>query len=253
LGDSLQFVRYLKLLKEQGATVLLQCQPRLLALLSRCAGIDQIFSVDQEDLPKFDVQSALLSLPALMGTTVESIPGETPYLLADDEKVSFWKDRLKDVQGLRVGIAWQGKPTYARDQQRSVPLTQFADLAELSNVQLISLQKGPGSAQLEQCSWSEHILNLAPELDQGPDGFEDTAAVLKNLDLMITSDTAMAHLAGGLGISTWIALSYVPEWRWQLEREDSPWYPTARLFRQPTFGDWSSPFTAMKQALEQGL
>lgn len=251
LGDSLQFVRYLKLLKDQGATVLLQCQSRLTALLSRCAGIDRIYSADQKELPEFDVQVALLSLPALLETTIDSIPNETPYLFADDEKVACWKDRLIDLNGLRVGIAWQGKPTYVRDSLRSVPLTQFADLAELPDVQLISLQKSHGRSQLEQLPHSERILNLAPELDQGPDGFEDTAAVIKNLDLVITSDTALAHLAGGLGAPTWVALSFVPEWRWQLEREDSPWYPTVRLFRQRAFGDWSSAFAAIKQALEQ--
>jgi len=253
LGDSLQFVRYLPLLKEKGATVLLQCQPRLASLLSRCQGIDQICTTKQTDLPHFDLHVALLSLPLLLHTTVDTIPAAASYLYADEEKIAHWKKRIEAVQGFRVGIAWQGKPTYFRDNTRSIPLSYFSALAKLPNLQLISLQKGQGADQLKQFQQSDTILDLGPELDLGPDGFEDTAALIKNLDLVITSDTSMAHLAGGLGAPTWVALGYIPEWRWLLNRNDSPWYPSARLFRQPAYRDWTSTFAAIETELRQLL
>ena len=249
LGDSLQFVRYLKVLQQQGAKVLFQCQPRLTALLSRCEGIDQIVPTHQTELPEFDVQIALLSLPSVLNTTIENIPVATAYLQAHPSKIEQWKERLSHIRGKRIGIAWQGKPKYFRDKFRSIPLAHFKPLAELPNIQLISLQKGPGADQLQPYSKSESFLNLAPEMDLGENGFEDTAAAIKNLDLVITSDTSIAHLAGGLGATTWVALNYVPEWRWLLGREDSPWYPSMRLFRQPTFGDWGSVFSKMKEML----
>ncbi len=251
LGDSLQFVRYLKLLKKKGATVFLQCQPRLATLLSRCAGIDQICTTQQAELPEFDVQVALLSLPMLLATTVETIPADAAYLFADNHKIAQWKDRLSHFEPLRVGIAWQGKASYFRDNTRSIPLAQFATLTELPNVQLVSLQKGPGAEQLQEFAFPDRILDLSPELDLGPDAFEDTAAVIKNLDLVITSDTSLAHLAGGLGTPTWVALGRIAEWRWLLDRDTSPWYPSMRLFRQPHFGDWPGAFSAIRNALEQ--
>jgi hypothetical protein len=187
-------------------------------------------------------------LPRLFRTTLATIPREVPYLQAAEALVVYWRGILPN-HGFRIGIAWQGSPTFAEDKWRSIPLTDFAALAEVPGVQLISLQKGPGTEQLPEFKGRVPVLDLGPDIDSSAGAFMDTAAIMKNLDLVITSDTAMAHLAGGLGVAVWVALSYMPDWRWLLDRSDSPWYPTMRLFRQPSPGDWSSVFVSMKSAL----
>jgi hypothetical protein len=195
-------------------------------------------------LPAFDVQAPLLSLPRLCGTTLATIPADIPYLAADQERVRAWKERLADLAGLKVGICWQGSRSYPNDARRSVTLTQFAPLAEMPGVRLVSLQWGHGSEQLPALADRLPILDVG-----GPEGFVDMAAVMMNLDLVITVDTALVHLAGALGVPVWVALPFVPDWRWMLEREDSPWYPTARLFRQPGLGNWEAVFLRMQRAL----
>jgi len=194
----------------------------------------------------------LLSLPLALGTDLTTIPGEVPYLTADPERVARWRARIQSLPGLRVGVAWQGnleveQLMWARG--RSMPLAELAPLARIPGVSLISLQKGPGAEQLAQVDFSDRLLNLGPELDQGPDAFVDTAALMASLDLVVSTDTAIAHLGGALARPTWIALSAAPEWRWLLERTDSPWYPTARLFRQRRRGNWPSATKAMAEAL----
>jgi hypothetical protein len=171
------------------------------------------------------------------------------YLFADPERVSHWRERLAPCDGLRIGIAWQGSQRYARDRFRSIPLAQFAPLAAITGVRLMSLQKGPGARQVAQLSDRFPVDDLAAELDEAAGGFVDTAAVITSLDLVISSDTAVAHLAGGLGVPVWVALSEIPDWRWLLSRDDSPWYPTMRLFRQSNRGDWRGVFEAMAEAL----
>lgn len=248
-GDTLQFVRYAKLVKQRGATVILEAPRRLVPFLLTVEGIDRLIAKDEADRPAFDVQAALLSLPALLQTTLESIPADVPYLSANPDKISQWKSRIEAIPGLRVGIAWQGKKSYLRDATRSIPLMNFSRLAEIPGVHLLSLQKGHGSDQLQRLGDSGRIHDLGAELDKGSVAFEDTAAVMKHLDLVITSDTSIAHLAGGLGVPVWVALSYSPEWRWLLNRADSPWYPTMRLFRQPARHDWQATFEAVDVAL----
>ncbi|MCS6850719.1 MAG: tetratricopeptide repeat-containing glycosyltransferase family protein [Gemmataceae bacterium] len=248
LGDTLQFIRFAPLLQRQGATVLFEGPARLLPLLSRCAGVDRWIAAGSP-LPPFDVHAPLLSVPGLLGITLADIPAEVPYLFADPTLVARWRNALSAESGLRVGIAWQGNPRVQRDHERSIPLAEFAPLAEVLGVRLFSLQKGPGSEQLLSVSFP--VVDLGRRLDEDGGAFMDTAAVLHSLDLVITSDTALAHLAGGMGRPTWLALSAAPDWRWLRGRDDSPWYPTARLFRQSRLGQWRDVFIRLRDELAQ--
>ena len=247
LGDALQFVRYAPMVKRCVGRVVLRCKGSLIPLLRRCQGIDEL--VPHEALaPDFDAQAHLMSLPLLLHTTLGSIPNEVPYLVADPELVEQWRARLpKD--GFKVGIAWQGNPVFKFDKSRSIPFAEFAPLEKVPDVKLISLQKGFGSEQIDAIDTPFDVIRLSPEFDESVGAFMDTAAIMMNLDLVITSDTSIAHLAGGLGVPVWVALSSVPEWRWLLNRTDSPWYPTMRLFRQSRAGDWRGVFEQMQAEL----
>jgi len=242
LGDTLQFIRYAPLVKERVGTVLFECQAPLKHLLKGIAGVDQVVA-EGAPLPPFDVQTPLLSLPAIFGTTLATIPAVVPYLRADPERVAYWSKELNFLKGLRVGIAWQGKTSFKDDkyQYRSLPLAQFETLERLKGVQLVSLQVGIGTDQLRAVAGRFPLLDLSDRLDK-TGAFIDTAAVLTNLDLLVTVDSAVAHVAGALGVPVWVALPFAPCWRWLAERADSPWYPTMRLFRQSRPGDWSAVF-----------
>ncbi len=244
LGDTLQFIRFAPLVQQLGATVIVQCQLPLLRLLATCAGIDRLVHAVTA-LPPFDLQASLLSLPRILRSTLATIPASIPYLCADPELRAHWQQQLSGVGGFRVGIAWQGNPEHKRDRRRSVPLLAFAPLAGVPGVRLVSLQKGPGREQVADLADRLGLLDLADRLED----FADTAAVMGNLDLVITVDTAVAHLAGALGIPVWVALPLVPDWRWLLERQDSPWYPSMRLFRQSAWGDWAGVFERLAEAL----
>lgn len=248
LGDTLQFIRYAPLVGARGGRVVVQCQAPLVRLLSRCRGIDQLVGRG-EPLPDFDVHAPLLSLPRLLGTTSETIPADVPYLHADPELVADWRQALAPVRGFRVGIAWQGSVRNAWDRHRSVGLADFEPLARIDSVHLISLQKGPGSEQVRDLGGRFPVVSLSEQIDSTAGAFMDTAAIIRNLDLVISVDTSVAHLAGGLGAPAWIALPYTPDWRWQLGRDDSPWYPSVRLFRQSAPGDWDAVFTRMAEGL----
>jgi tetratricopeptide (TPR) repeat protein len=247
LGDTLQFIRYLRQLRGQHGTVLVSVQPSLIPLLAG-SGVPNLLPAGQP-LPPFDVHVPTLSLPRALGTRADIIPSDVPYLQAEPKRVDFWRQRLREVAGYKVGIVWQGRPDFRADRDRSIPLAAFAPLAAVDGVRLLSLQKGPGSEQVAALGGSFAVLDLAAELDNEGAAFVDTAAVMKCLDLVITSDTAAAHLAGALAVPVWVALGKVPDWRWLLEREDSPWYPTMRLFRQRTPGDWQELFERMAQEL----
>jgi tetratricopeptide (TPR) repeat protein len=240
LGDTIQFIRYAALVKERVGTVLVECQPRLMDLLQGSAGIDQLVARGAA-LPPFGVQIPLLSLPAIFGTTLATVPAHFRYLRADSKRVARWGKELASLSGFRIGIAWQGDPKNTKDRQRSILLTQFESLAKIDDVCLVSLQKGPGAGQLLDLAGRFAVRDLGDRLDAEA-AFIDTAAVMMSLDLIVTVDTAVAHLAGALGVPVWLALPLVPDWRWLLEREDSPWYPTMRLFRQRRPGDWSEVF-----------
>jgi tetratricopeptide (TPR) repeat protein len=248
LGDTLHFVRYLPLVKRRGGTVVLECQACLTALLSRCAGIDRLVPRDAP-LPSFDVQAPLLSLPRIFGTTAATIPNDVPYVFADADLAERWRRDLGGTGSFIIGMAWQGNAKFPGDCMRSVPLAQFAPLARVAGVRLVSLQKGEGIEQIAALAGAFRVLDLSDRLDSGSGAFLDTAAVMKGVDLVVTSDTAIAHLAGALGVPVWVALAVGGDWRWGRDREDSPWYPTMRLFRQPEFNDWSAVFERMAAEL----
>ena len=206
------------------------------------SGIDKVVAID-EPLPRFDLHVPLMSLPFVLGTRLDSVPHDVPYLAVEPERVVRWREELAAVAGFKIGIAWQGRREYRADRQRSIPLVQFAPLAAVPGVRLLSLQKGYGSEQLAALAGRFEVVDLGVRLDQGGGAFLDTAAAMQSLDLVVTSDTAIAHLAGALGVRVWLALGRVPEWRWMHRAETSPWYPTMRLFRQRTAGDWSDVFS----------
>jgi Tfp pilus assembly protein PilF len=244
-GDVIQFVRYLPLLSRRGADVTLLVPAKLIRLLQPFA--PQVALVDSIDpRSSFDFKCALMSLPFRFGTEPSSLPRETRYLVAERPLALQWKDRIGEAW-FKIGIAWQGTPQWTVDRRRFA-LTDIAPLSLLPHVRLVSLQKNHGLDQLENLPAGTKVETLG-DFDDGPDAFIDTAAVMDCLDLIITSDTSIAHLAGALGRPTWVALKHVPDWRWLLDRDDSPWYPTMRLFRQATDGDWTSVFAKMEQEL----
>ncbi|HEX3952330.1 MAG TPA: tetratricopeptide repeat protein [Stellaceae bacterium] len=246
LGDTIQFIRFAPAFAARGAEIIVEVQPQLDGLMGSLAGIPQIV-LHGDPLPPADFHLPLMSAPFAL--RVEGrLPAATPYLAADPGRTAAWAARLPKA-GLRVGIAWQGNPNVDIDRGRSIPLAAFAPLGLIPGVQLISLQKHAGSEQLRQLPPGMQVASLGEAFDAGPDAFLDSTAVMMNLDLIITSDSAIAHLAGALARPVWIVLAHVPDWRWLLDRPDSPWYPTARLFRQPRPGDWVGVFEEIAAAL----
>ena len=243
LGDSLQFMRYLPTVKARGGTVLLEAWKPLHGLLKDCDHIDELLELSFQTKTDvgFDLHISLMDLPAVFGTTAETIPAEVPYIKPDPEKVRHWQGRLGD-DSFKVGIVWAGSPSHGNDHNRSCSLEMFAPLADIPGVRLYGLQKGPAAAQAE----GSQVENLSEDLHD----FSDTAAVLEKLDLVISVDTAPAHLAGAMARPTWILLPFAPDWRWMLDRIDSPWYPTVRLFRQQRWGDWDSVFERVAEELQ---
>lgn len=249
MGDTLQFIRYAKVVKQRGGIVTLGCPPPLVRLLSTCPYLDRVASeLSQEG---FDCHARLMSLPHLLHGTLESIPAEAPYLFADAELIALWRERLAIYPGLKVGINWQGNPKYAGDSQRSIPLAEFEPLARVPGVTLISLQMGYGVEQIPRVAECFQVATLGDDVDRTHGAFRDTAAVMKCLDLVISSDTSTPHLAGALGVPVWMATPFAPDWRWLLTRPDSPWYPTMRLFRQMERGNWRGVFQTMANALAE--
>jgi hypothetical protein len=240
LGDALQFARSIPLVKQQGGRVVLECPRILRELFGTLVGVEHL-AVEGEPLPPYDVHAPLLSLPGLLGPTLATVPSDVPDLSADPALVERWRQKLEAVPGLRVGIACQGNPHHKWDRHRSVPLAAFAPLARVDGVRLVRLQKGPGSEQLPAAKGRLPVVDFGEALGaSGP--FPDTAALMPCLDLVVAVDTATAHLAGALGVPAWEVLSTIVDWRWLLSRDDSPWYPTMRLFRQRQLGDWGDVF-----------
>jgi Flp pilus assembly protein TadD len=241
LGDTLQFSRYAPLVLAMGADVTIEVQPPLKALLAAQFPGVRVIGRD-ERVPEFDFQCPLLGVAGALGTEPDTIPAGVPYLVADPVAVQRWSKRLPAGDVLRVGIVWQGNPDAERNwaSGRSWPLEALEPLSRQQGVRLISLQSGHGAEQIASATFAGRISSFGDELDAGPHAFLDTAAILMNLDLLVTCDTSVAHLAGALGVPVWVALHTTSEWRWLLERGDSPWYPTMRLFRQRTAGDWGS-------------
>ncbi|HEY4077638.1 MAG TPA: tetratricopeptide repeat protein [Rhizomicrobium sp.] len=245
-GDVIQFCRYLPMLAKRGANVIFSVPRPLMRLLGPLPGIQ---FVDQTlPLLRSDYHMLLLSAPLAFGTGNESIPAAQSYLAADADRQARWAARI-GTQGFKIAIAWQGNPSSPCDKGRSIPLYHFASLLQGPGVRLISLQKGAGSEQLRTLSGA--LVENFADLDVGPDALLDTAAIMAHVDLVVTSDTVTAHLAGALGRPVWTALQFAPEWRWQLERTDSPWYPSMRLFRQGPDRQWDGVFQAMAREIDR--
>ena len=243
LGDAIQFVRYAPLLAARGARVIVRCPAALKRLCETVPGVAEV-RTPEHTAEDFDVHCALLSLPRILRTTAEGIPGSTPYLSADPARVRKWAAHLGRSGITRVGLAWAGSAAYPYDSSRTLPLAAMAPLAEIPGAALYSLQKGGAEEQIAQVPFGDRIVNLAPD-------FDDTAAAIANLDLVISVDTSIAHLAGALGRPVWLLLSYVPNWRWGLEGERTPWYPSMRLYRQSRRGDWSAVLFRVAQDLQK--
>jgi hypothetical protein len=245
LGDTIQFIRYLPQVAQRGGRVVLQVQPELFQLLKDFPHAEQVLARG-DALPDFDVQCPLLSLPLILHSGSQ-ISNEVPYIKPDALAVEHWRAKLADEARLKVGLVWAGKPEHKNDHNRSMPARMFASLNQIPNVRFFSLQKGDAAKQLADLSSQLDVTDFTSELND----FVDTAGLIQNLDLVITVDTAVAHLAGAIGKPVWVLLPFVPDWRWLLDRSDSPWYPTMRLFRQPRIGDWESPVNSVAAGLKQ--
>jgi tetratricopeptide (TPR) repeat protein len=246
LGDTIQFARYLPMMSQAGAEPHFLVPAKMHRLIGPLVG-GRIFEREPADV-KFDAQIAISSLPRAFATRLDSIPAEVPYLAAEPARVRRWAAEIGG-QGLRVGCVWQGNANPEADIARSFALADLAPLAHAPGVRLISLQSGFGEQQLWENPPAFEIQRLSADYDVGGHAFLDAAAAMENLDLVVTCDTSIAHLAGALGRPVWVALKRDSEWRWLRGREDSPWYPSMRLFRQQKTGDWAGVFAAMAAAL----
>ncbi|MBT5048724.1 MAG: glycosyltransferase family protein [Rhodospirillaceae bacterium] len=248
-GDTIQFCRYLSFLPDDAAEIVFQVPERLLPLMGSLRA--DVTLVGTEDTgERCDLEAPLLSLPHLIGPADPVAPETDRYLAPDPDHLARWADRLSGHDGASIAICWQGNPDYRYDNSRSVPLQAFTPLSELSGIRLISLQQSPGCSQMDDVPWGNRITNLGDDIDQ-ESAFIDSAAILATVDLVVTSDTAIAHLAGALGVPVWMALAHVPDWRWGLTGTTTPWYPTMRLFRQETRGDWDSVFNNIAAAIKE--
>lgn len=239
LGDSIQFIRFVPEVVKRAKHVVVEVPANLRALYA-CIP-DVTLTNHKEPLPAYDVHLPLMSLPHVLGVTLANLPTPIPYLQADSDRIESWRDRLPQG-GFRIGIVWQGKAGTSVDNGRSYALQHLAPVARIPGVTLISLQKGYGLDQLDNLPEDMKVVTLGPDFDEGGGAFLDTAAVMAHMDLIISSDTSVAHLAGALGHNVWVPLKLSPDWRWMLDREDCPWYPTMRLFRQREVGDWPKVF-----------
>ena len=248
-GDTLQFVRYAALAAERCGAVVLECQPTLKNLLHGAPGVVRVIGAG-EPLPSVAAHAPLMSLPAIFGTTLDTVPWSGAYVTADDGLVQKWRTLLEPYasSGRRVGLVWAGNPKHWSDRKRSLGLEMLAPLAAAADCTFISLQKGEPAAQASSPPAGMRLVDLTAEIRD----FADTAALMRQLDLVVAVDTAVAHLAGALGAPTWLILPHPPEWRWLLKGDRSPWYPTMRLFRRPPGADWSAAIDELARALAAG-
>jgi tetratricopeptide (TPR) repeat protein len=241
LGDTIQFIRYAQLVAERGGRVLVECEPGLVRLIRTVPGVEQVVP-QGGPLPDFDLHVPLLSLPRIFETTVETIPCSVPYMAPPQSR----KLPSPGKTWLKVGIAWAGRPEQGNDRNRSCPVRQFLKFKTVPEVVFYNLQKGPQAEGWHVLEEQLKVQNVAGRMTD----MAATASVIAQLDVIITVDTAIAHLAGALGQPVWTMLSFVSDWRWLRDREDTPWYPTMRLFRQPKLGDWDSVFTVLRRELK---
>ena len=245
LGDSIQFARYAPMVAALGARVILVVEDAVCPLLSGLTGVSQCLPKSAGTLPAFDLHCPIFSLPLAFGTRLETIPSATPYLPSPAEsRLRAWEDRLGPHDRLRVGLVWAGNPNHNNDYNRSIPLRTLARILDV-DATFVSLQKEPRPDDRTVLLARTEIVDLTAHLTD----FAETAALVSCLDLVITVDTSVAHLAGALGRPTWILLPYTPDYRWLLDRDDSPWYPTARLFRQDETRDYASVLDRVRSEL----
>jgi len=243
LGDSIQFCRYVTLAARAGAEVIYEVEAPLYGVFQSLEGVTRLVR-QREPLPAFDLYCPVMSLPIAFACTLQNIPAQTPYLKASPEKVAHWGARLGPRRGPRIGLVWSGNATHKADQQRSIALVDFLQ-ALAPGLEYFSLQKELRDADAKALTAAPHIRHFGPELAD----FSDTAALCAHMDLLIAVDTSVAHLAGALGVPTWLLLPHLPDWRWLLDRSDSPWYPHMRLFRQAGAGDWGSVLQSVRDQL----
>lgn len=255
LGDTFQFIRYAQLVKEKGAKIILEAQKPLVTILSLCPYIDQVIPADSQ-LPAHDFSCPLMSLPYAFNSTLETIPTRMPYLSADAKLAQQWKTKLSSDNSLKVGLCWCGnvydnKTLQDLVKEKSIPLELLKELSTIEGVSLYSLQKTSGLDQLKNMKSEFKITSYDTNFDESNGRFMDTAALMQSLDLVITIDTSIVHLAGGLGKKTWLMLPYAADWRWMMNRSDSPWYPNMLLFRQKELGNWKSVVNSISEALKK--
>jgi hypothetical protein len=244
LGDTIQFVRYAPALAKMGAKVVLEVQPSLVSLLSRVEGIASVVACG-EPLQPYDIHCPAGSLPRALGTELSNVPAGVPYLAASDTRVAKWRERIESLPAPRIAIAWAGSADHANDRNRSLALAQLAPLFGVGRGSFVSIQRELRESDAAALARFANVVHVGDALDD----FEDTAAVAALADLVISVDTSIVHLAGAMARPVWVLLPFQPDWRWLLDREDSPWYPTARLFRQPQPGDWNSVVARMSGEL----
>jgi hypothetical protein len=249
-GDTLQFVRYAPLAARRGARVILECQPELKTLFQGLEGVQEVVARG-EPLPPFEMHIPLMSLPHVFGTRVENIPAEVPYLKPDPARVAAWRDKVGRYGGrLRVGLVWASTPWNHELRKRTVPPAALAPMATAKDVTFYSLQKWSfGGEEAKNPPAGIRLIDLTGDIRD----FADTAALMAHLDLVISVDTAVTHLAGAMARPVWALLPFVPAWHWLLEREDNPWYPTMRLFRQRAMGNWGSVVERVAQELNDRI
>ena len=246
-GDNIQFVRYLPMVKQLGGTVILEMVKPLYQLFKRINGVDEFVQASSDSTPPdvdFDIHISTLDMPRLFGTTLENIPCKVPYLYAESAKVECWRNKL-DSGSFKVGLVWAGDARHGNDHNRSCSLKYFAPLVKIEGVKLYGLQKEV-SGQLTELAANMGIRCLGEQFKD----FSDTAAAIENMDLVISVDTSVLHLAGAMGKPAWALIPFVPDWRWLLDRQDCPWYPTMKLFRQKERGNWDELFARVSQQLQ---
>lgn len=245
LGDNFLFARYLQLLKKQGAKVIFAVPKYLLHIMSQCPYIDKV--VDEKSIPSFDYKASITVLPYHFKTTLATIPNKVPYLYPDRKLAKMWKAVLSRDKNFKIGICWKGayRPQKGKTDYRPIPLKELAPLFTLPGVSIYSLQQGAGVEEIDSFIHKDKLRVFGPYFDKTHGSFMDTAAVMKNLDLVITIDTSLCHLAGGLGVKVWTLLSALGDCRSFIKRSDNPWYPTMQLFRQTKLGDWAPVVAAL--------
>jgi len=256
LGDQIQCIRYAKLLKENGAYVIAQTYEALIPLMTRCPFVDEVVTKENISITP-DVKFCYFSLPVICNTiSEETIPTPIPYFTVDKQLINFWQQRISSDKKLKIGLSWHSKIQdasfeFSPYRKRSIPLNKLTPLSEIPNINFYSLQRVTGLDELKNLPKNFNITTFDTDFDESHGRFMDTAAIMMNLDLVITVDTAVAHLAGALGVRTWLLLPATADWRWQQNRSDCPWYPSMRLFRQKNAGNWDEVIKEINTALNE--